>query len=74
MLKLTPVAAIVAVTFKGARGPIAEAGLGFSDWISAKQFRQDHLAETFSDSQIARFEDFPYNYYDVLDPEIGLGT
>jgi len=72
MLKLTPVAAIAAVTFKGARGPIAEAGLQFSDWVSAKQFRQDHLAETFSDSQIARFEDFPYNYYDVLDPQVDL--
>jgi DMSO/TMAO reductase YedYZ molybdopterin-dependent catalytic subunit len=54
------------------REPVVEAGVRFSDWISARQFGTDRLAETFTDAQLAPFEDFPYNYYDVLDPEVDL--
>ena len=60
--------------FKGARTPVVEAGLRFSDWVSQKQFSGERLAEIFSDFNVVPLEECPYNYYDVLDPEIDLNS
>src|SRR5262245_27221222 len=72
LLKLSPLALAGCLPIDGVRTPIAEAGLRFSDWASGKQFRMNRMAETFPASEVAPFEAFPYNYYDVLDPEVDL--
>ena len=46
------------------------AGLGFSDWASARLFRQGHLAPTFAAAELTPFAHFPINDYDVDDPGV----
>jgi DMSO/TMAO reductase YedYZ molybdopterin-dependent catalytic subunit len=72
LLKLTPVAALGAFAIPSLQKPLLKAGLGFSDWASAKLFRTQHLAPTFDDSELTPFEKFPVNDYDVDDPEVEL--
>ena len=70
LLKLTPVLALGAFAIPKFQGPLLKAGLGFSDWASAKLFRSGHLAPTFQDSELTPFDKFPINGYDVDDPEV----
>jgi len=72
LLKLAPVAALGAFAIPSLQRPLLKAGLGFSDWASAKLFRTGHLAPTFDDSDLTPFEKFPINDYDVDDPEVEL--
>jgi DMSO/TMAO reductase YedYZ molybdopterin-dependent catalytic subunit len=72
LLKLAPVLAIGAFAIPKLQEPLLKAGLGFSDWVSAKLFRTGHLATTFPDSDVAPFEKFPINGYDVEDPGVDL--
>src|ERR1700685_3672131 len=44
LLKLTPVLALGAFAIPQLQKPLLKAGLGFSDWASAKMFRTGHLA------------------------------
>jgi DMSO/TMAO reductase YedYZ molybdopterin-dependent catalytic subunit len=70
LLKLTPVIALGAFAIPTLREPLLKAGLGFSDWASAKMFRRGHLAPTFDDSELTPFNKFPINDYDVDDPQV----
>jgi DMSO/TMAO reductase YedYZ molybdopterin-dependent catalytic subunit len=72
LLKLTPVLALGAFAIPKLQTPLLKAGLGFSDWASAKLFRAGHLAPTFADSDLTPFDKFPINGYDVEDPEVDL--
>ena len=72
LLKLTPVLAIGAFAIPPLQEPLLKTGLGFSDWASALLFRSRHMATTFSDSEVAPFEKFPINGYDVADPGVDL--
>jgi DMSO/TMAO reductase YedYZ molybdopterin-dependent catalytic subunit len=72
LLKLAPVVAVGAFTLPKFQKPLLKAGLGFSDWASARLFRSGHLAPTFADSEVAPFEKFPINGYDVEDPGVDL--
>jgi DMSO/TMAO reductase YedYZ molybdopterin-dependent catalytic subunit len=72
LLKLAPVLAIGAFAIPKFQEPLLRAGLGFSDWASARLFRSGHLATTFSDSEVVPFEKFPINGYDVEDPRVDL--
>src|SRR6266851_2454369 len=72
LLKLTPVVALGAFAIPKLRTPLLKAGLGFSDWASARLFRTGHLAPTFADSDLTPFNKFPINDYDVDDPEVDL--
>ncbi len=72
LLKLAPVAALGAFAIPKFQMPLLKAGLGFSDWASAKIFRAGHLAPTFSSSELTPFDKFPLNTYDVDDPGIDL--
>jgi DMSO/TMAO reductase YedYZ molybdopterin-dependent catalytic subunit len=72
LLKLAPLAALGAFAIPPLQKPLLKAGLGFSDWASAKLFRTGHLAPTFDDSELTPFEKFPVNDYDVDDPEVEL--
>ena len=66
------VVALGAFAIPKLRTPLLKAGLGFSDWASAKLFREGHLAPTFEDSQLTPISKFPINDYDVDDPEVDL--
>ncbi len=74
LLKLTPLIALGAFAIPKLRSPLLKAGLGFSDWASAKLFREGHLASTFADSALTPLNKFPLNTYDVDDPEVDLDT
>ena len=70
LLKLSPVLLLGAFAIPSLQKPLLKAGLGISDWASAKLFRSGHLAPTFSDSELTPFDKFPINDYDVDDPEV----
>ncbi len=72
VLKLSPIALAGALFNDRVQTRVREAGLWFSDWVSDKQFGRTRLAETLPDGKVTPFELFPYNYYDVLDPEVDL--
>ena len=72
LLKLAPVLAVGAFGIPRLQEPLLKAGLGFSDWASARLFRSGHLATTFADSEVVPFEKFPINGYDVADPGVDL--
>jgi len=74
MLKLSPLALAGVMGFKSIRTAIVESGLCFSDRVSGNAFRPGQPAEIFPDSRVVSFDEFPYNYYDVLDPEVDLDS
>jgi DMSO/TMAO reductase YedYZ molybdopterin-dependent catalytic subunit len=74
LLKLAPVVALGAFAIPPLQRPLLKAGLGFSDWASGLLFREGHLAPTFADSEVAPFNKFPLNDYDVDDPGIDLNS
>lgn len=70
LLKLAPLLALGAFAVPKVQTPLLKAGLGLSDWASARLFRSGHLAPTFEDSELTPFEKFPINDYDVDDPGV----
>jgi DMSO/TMAO reductase YedYZ molybdopterin-dependent catalytic subunit len=72
LLKLTPVVAVGAFAIPHLQKPLLKAGLGFSDWASARIFRFGHLSPTFNDSDLTPFDKFPINDYDIDDPGVDL--
>ena len=74
LLKLTPVVALGAFAIPALQTPLLKAGVGFSDWASGVLFRRGPLAPTFTDAEVAPFEKFPVNDYDVDDPEVDLAA
>lgn len=70
LLKIVPVVVLGAFAVPTLQQPLLKEGLAFGDWASGKLFGRRRLAQTFSDNQVAPFDRFPYNYYDVLDPEV----
>lgn len=72
LLKLSPLLAMGAFTIPRTREPLLAAGVGFTDWASAKWFRRNHLAPTFADREVTPLEKFYVNTYDVDDPEVDL--
>jgi len=72
LLKLAPVVALGAFAIPKLQEPLLMGGLHFSDWASARLFGRQRLAQTYSNNQVAPFERFPYNYYDVVDPDVDL--
>ena len=72
LLKLTPVLALGAFAVPPWRESLLDRGLGFSDWLAGATFRRRHLAPTFADDAAVPFERFPYNGYDVLEPDLDL--
>jgi DMSO/TMAO reductase YedYZ molybdopterin-dependent catalytic subunit len=70
LLKLSPLLAFGAFAIPQLRMPLLKAGVGFSDWASARLFRQSHLAPTFTDAQLTPLNRFYVNDYDVDDPGV----
>jgi DMSO/TMAO reductase YedYZ molybdopterin-dependent catalytic subunit len=72
LLKLVPIIAIGAFAIPKLQEPLLMDGLALSDWASANLFSRHRLEPTYSNSEVAPFDRFPYNYYDVVDPEVDL--
>jgi DMSO/TMAO reductase YedYZ molybdopterin-dependent catalytic subunit len=72
VLKLLPLGLTGAFLFSGPREWLLNKGLAFSDAASQSAFFHASRAREFPNSAVAPFEKFPYNYYDVADPEIDL--
>jgi DMSO/TMAO reductase YedYZ molybdopterin-dependent catalytic subunit len=70
LLKVAPVVLLGAFAIPGLQEPLLKKGLAFSDWVSARLFRQGHLAPTFDDAELTPFQKFPINDYDVDDPGV----
>jgi len=70
ILKVAPVLALGLFAIPKVQESLLKEGLGFSDWASARLFRQGHLAPTFRDADVTPFEKFPINDYDVDDPGV----
>jgi len=74
LLKLAPVIVLGAFAIPKWQQPLLNEGYAFGDWASGKLFGRHRLARTFSDHEVAPLERFPYNYYDVLYPDIDFST
>jgi DMSO/TMAO reductase YedYZ molybdopterin-dependent catalytic subunit len=72
LLKLAPIIALGAFAFPKVSNRLIEEGVRFSDWAAGEMFRSQHLAQTFSNSEVVPFAKFPYNFYDVVDPGVNL--
>ena len=72
LLKLTPIVLAGAFVIPGLRTPLLQEGVALSDWASGLLFSKTRLAPTFAPSAVVPFEKFPYNGYDVLDPDVDL--
>jgi DMSO/TMAO reductase YedYZ molybdopterin-dependent catalytic subunit len=70
LLKLTPVLALGAFAIPKLQEALLKKGLGVSDGASARLFRSGHLAPTFDNADVAPFDKFPINGYDVDDPGV----
>ena len=74
LLTLVPVVALGAFAIPQFQPSLLKEGLAFGDWASSKLFGPRRLEPTYSNSQVAPFDQFPYNYYDVLDPEVDFAA
>ena len=72
LLKLTPIVLAGAFVLPGFRTPLLREGVALSDWASGLLFSKARFAPTFASSAVVPFEKFPYNGYDVLDPDVDL--
>jgi DMSO/TMAO reductase YedYZ molybdopterin-dependent catalytic subunit len=73
-LKLAPLLALGAFAVPSTREVLLAAGNRFNEWTESLWYRSRHPVPTFKDSETVPLERFPYNYYDVLDPEIDLDS
>lgn len=74
LLKLSPVLALGAFAVPAWRDGLVEAGLRWSDRVAGLGYREHLLAATFPDSALAPLDKFPYNYYDIVEPEIDFAN
>ena len=72
LLKLTPIVLAGAFVLPGLRTPLLREGVALSDWASGLLFSKTRFAPAFAPSAVVPFEKFPYNGYDVLDPDVDL--
>jgi DMSO/TMAO reductase YedYZ molybdopterin-dependent catalytic subunit len=70
LLKLSPLLLLGGFALPSWREGLVNAGLTWSDRASAALFRQTHLARTFADADVVPFEQFPYNFWNVVEPEL----
>lgn len=70
LLKLSPLLLLGGFAVPTARTWLLGTGVAWSDRASGLLFRQRHLSPTYHDTDVVAFERFPYNGYDVLEPQI----
>jgi hypothetical protein len=61
LLKLSPLPLVGAFAISKFRDPLLTAGVACLDWASAKWFRGNHLAPTFTDSELTPLDKFYVN-------------
>ncbi|HTY56944.1 MAG TPA: molybdopterin-dependent oxidoreductase [Candidatus Binataceae bacterium] len=74
LLKMSPLLLLGGFAWPSSREILLNAGARFNDWAEARWYRSHHTAPTFADSEVVPLSAFPYNGYDVLDPEIDFET
>jgi DMSO/TMAO reductase YedYZ molybdopterin-dependent catalytic subunit len=74
LLKLSPLVVLGAFAIPRVQEKLLEKGVALSDWAGGEYFSKSRLARTFKDSDVVPFEKFPYNGYDILDPEVDLDS
>ncbi len=74
LLKLSPLLLLGSFAVPSWREPLLERGVAWSDRASDLIFRRDHLAESHPDADVVPIEQFPYNGYDVIEPEIDFAN
>lgn len=72
LLKLSPLLGLSAFAVPSWRDGLLEAGVSWSDTASSLVFRGEHAARSHPDADVVPFDQFPYNWYDVLEPAIDL--
>ncbi|MBA3912433.1 MAG: molybdopterin-dependent oxidoreductase [Acidobacteriales bacterium] len=72
LLKVAPLLVAGALVMPRVRNSLLSHGLSFTDWASAKWFRQGHKVPVLSDAELTPLERFPLNTYDADDPEVDL--
>jgi DMSO/TMAO reductase YedYZ molybdopterin-dependent catalytic subunit len=73
-LKLSPILLLGGFAVPSWRDPLLERGVAWSDRASDFIFRRGHLADSHAAADVVPIEQFPYNYYDVLEPEIDFAN
>lgn len=74
LIKLAPLLGLGAFALPSTRELLLAGGERFNGWAESLWYRSRHRVTTFKDSEVAPLERFPYNFYDVLDPEIDLAS
>jgi DMSO/TMAO reductase YedYZ molybdopterin-dependent catalytic subunit len=74
LLKLSPVVGLGAFAVPSWRQRLLEAGVAWSDAASSVVFRRNHAVVSLTDADLVPLDRFPYNAYDVLEPEIELAS
>src|SRR5579859_5369153 len=72
LLKLSPVLLAGAFAIPAFQEKLLDKGVGFSDIAADILFRKHHGVQLYSYKDVVPFEKFPYNGYDVIDPEVDL--
>jgi DMSO/TMAO reductase YedYZ molybdopterin-dependent catalytic subunit len=72
LLKLSPLLLLGAFAVPPLKNELLKSGIAFTDWASAKWFRRNHLAPTFSAREVTPLEKFYVNTHGVADPEVDL--
>ncbi len=72
LLKLAPVLAVGPSRSPSFRNRCLRPAWASATGFPPRLFRSGHLATTFADSEVAPFEKFPINGYDVEDPGVDL--
>jgi DMSO/TMAO reductase YedYZ molybdopterin-dependent catalytic subunit len=70
LLALSPLVLLGGFAVPSWRERLLAAGVAWSDIASGVLVRRDHLAASHPEGDVAPFERFPYNGYDVLEPAI----
>jgi DMSO/TMAO reductase YedYZ molybdopterin-dependent catalytic subunit len=72
ILKLLPIGVLGAFLFPEPQKWLLKKGVAWSDAASGATFRSGSMAQEFGNSEVTPFEKFPYNFWDVADPELDL--
>ena len=70
LLKLSPLVLLGGFAVPSVQQRLLDVGLAWSDRASGVLFRGSHLAISRPDSEVVPLDQFPYNFYDVVEPEI----
>ena len=74
LLKLSPLLGLGAFAVPSWRDRLLDAGVRWSDTASDLLFRRGHAVRSRPDAEVVPFDRFPYNGYDVMEPDVDFAT